>query len=59
MKRILLMVLGIMVLIALALFLYERDTVGFYFLYGAMGVGFFVLATNLLSMIQKEGRQDD
>ncbi len=53
------MVLGIMVLIALALFLYERDTVGFYFLYGAMGVGFFVLATNLLSMIQKEGRQDD
>ncbi len=57
--RILLMVLGIMVLIALGLFLYERNTMGFYFLYGALGVGFFVLATNVLSMIQKEGKQDD
>ncbi len=57
--KILLMVLGIMVLVALALILYEQQTAGFYLLYGAMGVGFFVLATNVLSLIQREGKQDD
>ncbi len=32
---------------------------GFYALYGAIGVGFFLLTTKILSAIQKEGSQDD
>ena len=31
----------------------------FYLLYGTVGVAFFLLAIRVLSVIQKEGRQDD
>lgn len=29
------------------------------FLYGAMGVGLFMVMAKILSLIQKEGKQDD
>lgn len=29
------------------------------FLYGAMGVGLFIVMAKILSLIQKEGKQDD
>ena len=32
---------------------------GFHVLYGAIGVGFFMVTTKTLSVIQREGEQDD
>lgn len=50
---------GIALVAAVVLIMYNEHFVGFYILYGAAGVGFFLVATKLLSVIQKEGRQDD
>ena len=38
---------------------HEHYFLGFHVLYGAIGVGFFLLTTKILSVIQREGKQDD
>ncbi len=56
-----LMIACIVALVGLALlaYTYNGEIKGFYLLCGAIGVVFFLLATNVLSLIQKEGRYDD
>ncbi|HDN68532.1 MAG: hypothetical protein ACXQT6_05355 [Candidatus Methanospirareceae archaeon] len=44
---------------SVVLIVYSKHFVWFYLLYGAAGVGFFVLAMKILSAIQREGKQDD
>lgn len=45
--------------VSVVLFMYDEDIMGFYLLFGAVGVGLFLVAMQILSLIQKEGRQDD
>ncbi len=46
--------------VALVLFMYDEHIMGFYLLFGVVGVGFFLVAMQILSLlIQKEGQQDD
>jgi len=45
--------------VALVLFMYDEHIMGFYLLFAVVGVGFFLVAMQILSLIQKEGRQDD
>ncbi len=55
-----LMVGVVIVLVVSVVFIKHHDHfLGFHILYGAIGAGFFLLATRILSVIQKEGRQDD
>ncbi|MGB3457803.1 MAG: hypothetical protein WBB08_00600 [Halobacteriota archaeon] len=46
--------------VALVLFMYDEHIMGFYLLFAVVGVGFFLVAMQILSLlIQKEGQQDD
>jgi hypothetical protein len=53
-----LVVCGVLVVSAVSVFvLHSEDLIGV--LYGAAGVGLFMLLAKVLSLIQKEGKQDD
>ena len=53
-----LVVCGVLVVSAISvLVLHSEDLIGV--LYGAAGVGLFVLLAKVLSLLQKEGKQDD
>ena len=59
MLKVVLLAIAVVLGIAVVLALYGKHIMGFYFLLGAVGVGFFVVAMQALSVIQKGGQQDD
>ncbi len=60
--KVLLIMIACVLLVVSAVFVFvEHSHSAFFtgFLYGAIGVGFFVVMAKVLSPIQKEGKQDD
>ncbi len=60
--KVLLITIACVVLVVSAVFVFvEHSHSEFFtgFLYGAIGVGFFVIMAKILTLIQKEGKQDD
>lgn len=58
--KIVLIGIAVVLGVAVVLFMYdEQYMMGFYLLFGVVGVGLFLVAMQILSLIQKEGRQDD
>ncbi len=55
-----LIMIACVVLVVSAVFVFVRHSELFTgFLYGAIGVGLFMLLAKILSLIQREGKQDD
>ena len=59
MLKAVLVALVTVLIVSIVLIAYDMHIPGFYLLYGAVGVGFFIVAMTVLSVIQKEGKQDD
>ena len=59
MLKAVLVALVTVLVVSVVLIAYNMHIPGFCLLYGAAGVGFFVVAMTVLSVIQKEGKQDD
>ncbi len=58
--KIVLIGIAVVLGVALVLFMYDEHIMGFYLVFGVVGVGLFLVAMQILSLlIQKEGRQDD
>jgi apolipoprotein N-acyltransferase len=60
--KVLLIMIACVLLVVSAVFVFvEHSHSEFFtgFLYGAIGVGFFVVMAKILSLIQREGKQDD
>ena len=57
--KIVLIGIAVVLGVAVVLFMYDEHIMGFYLLFGVVGVGLFLVAMQILSLIQKEGRQDD
>lgn len=58
--KIVLIGIAVVLGVALVLFMYDEHIMGFYLLFAVVGVGFFLVAMQILSLlIQKEGQQDD
>ncbi len=57
--KIVLIGIAVVLGVALVLFMYDEQIMGFYLVFGVVGVGFFLVAMQILSLIQREGQQDD
>jgi hypothetical protein len=57
--KIVLVGIAVVLGVALVLFMYDEQIMGFYLVFGVVGVGFFLVAMQILSLIQREGQQDD
>ncbi|MEA1998593.1 MAG: hypothetical protein U9N61_04620 [Euryarchaeota archaeon] len=57
--KIVLVGIAVVLGVAVVLFMYDNHIMGFYLLFGAVGVGLFLVAMQILSLIQREGQQDD
>lgn len=57
--KLVLMGMAVLLGVAVVLITYDEHIMGFYLLFGVVGVGLFLVAMQILSLIQKEGRQDD
>ncbi len=57
--KIVLVGIAVVLGVAVVLFMYDNHIRGFYLIFGVVGVGLFLVAMQILSLIQKEGRQDD
>jgi uncharacterized membrane protein len=60
--KVLLIMIACVLLVVSAVFVFMEHSYSEFFtgvLYGAIGVGFFVVMAKILSLIQKEGKQDD
>lgn len=57
----LIMIACVLLVVSVVFVLVEHSHSEFFtgFLYGAIGAGFFVVMAKILSLIQKEGKQDD
>lgn len=60
-KVLLIMIACVLLAVSAILVFVEPSRSEFFtgFLYGAIGVGFFVIMAKILSLIQKEGKQDE
>jgi uncharacterized membrane protein len=60
-KVLLIMIACVVVVVSMIFVFVEHSHSEFFtgFLYGAIGVVFFVVMAKILSLIQKEGKQDD
>jgi len=60
--KVLLIMIACVVFVVSVVFVFVEHSHSEFFtgvLYGAIGVGFFVIMVKILSLIQKEGKQDD
>ena len=57
--KIVLVGIAVVLGVALVLFMYDKHIMGFYLVFGVVGVGLFLVAMQILSLIQREGQQDD
>jgi hypothetical protein len=57
--KIVLVGIAVVLGVALVFFMYDEHIMGFYLVFGVVGVGLFLVAMQILSLIQKEGQQDD